>query len=43
MWGVIAVDGKVEVEAKYEEVVIHADGTVDLTVRLGKVITKKLP
>ena len=43
VWGVIAVDGKVEVEARYEAVVIHTDGTVDLTVRPGKVITKKLP
>ena len=43
IWGVIAVDGKVEVEPRYEEVVIHTDGTVDLTVRPGKVITKKLP
>ena len=43
IWGVIAVDGKVEVEPRYEDVVIHRDGTVDLTVRPGKVITKKLP
>lgn len=43
IWGVIAVDGKVEVEARYEEVVLHTDGTVDLTVRPGKVITRKLP
>ena len=43
IWGVIAVDGKVEVEARYEDVVIHTDGTVDLTVRPGKVISKKLP
>ena len=42
IWGVIAVDGKVEIEAKYEDVVIHTDGTVDLTVRAGKVISKKL-
>ena len=42
IWGVIAVDGKVEVEARYEDVVIHSDGTVDLTVRPGKVISKKL-
>ena len=42
IWGVIAVDGKVEVEARYEDVVIHSDGTVDLTVRQGKVISKKL-
>ena len=38
----IAVDGKVEVEARYEDVVIHSDGMVDLTVRPGKVISKKL-
>ena len=43
IWGVIAVDGKIEVEPRYEDVVIHRDGTVDLTVRPGKVITKKLP
>ena len=43
IWGVIAIDGKVEIEPKYEGVMIHADGTVDLTVRRGKVITKKLP
>ena len=43
IWGVIAVDGKVEVEARYEDVVIHSDGRVDLTVRPGKVISKKLP
>ena len=43
IWGVIAVDGKMEVEAGYEGVDIHTDGTVDLTVRRGKVITKKLP
>ena len=43
IWGVIAIDGKVEIEPKYEGVMIHTDGTVDLTVRRGKVITKKLP
>lgn len=43
MWGVMAVDGKMEVEARYEDVHIHTDGTVDLTIRQGKVITKKLP
>lgn len=43
IWGVMAVDGRVEVEARYEDVVVHTDGTVDLTVRPGKVITKKLP
>lgn len=41
-WGVMAVDGKMEVEARYEEVVIHTDGTADLTVRQGKVISVKL-
>ena len=43
IWGVMAVDGRVEVEARYEDVVVHTDGTVDLTVRPGMVITKKLP
>ena len=43
VWGVMAVDGKIEVEPRYEDVIIHTDGTVDLTVRQGKVITKKLP
>lgn len=43
MWGVMAVDGKMEVEARYEDVHIHTDGTVDLTIRQGKVIRKKLP
>lgn len=42
IWGVIAVDGRMEVEVRYEEVVIHTDGTVDLTVRLGKVISMRL-
>ena len=43
IWGVMAVDGKIEIEPRYEDVVIHTDGTVDLTVRPGKVITRKLP
>ena len=42
IWGVIAVDGKVEVEPRYEDVVIHTDGTVDLTVRQGKRISLQL-
>lgn len=42
MWGVIAVDGKVEVEPRYKDVVIHTDGTVDLTLRPGKTVIKKL-
>ena len=40
IWGVIAVDGKVEIEAKYEGVEIRPDGTVVLTVGKGKI--KKL-
>ena len=43
IWGVMAVDGKMEIEPRYEDVMIHTDGTVDLTVRPGKVITRKLP
>ena len=42
IWGVMAVDGKIEVEARYEGGELHADGTVDLTVRRGKVISMKL-
>ena len=42
-WGVIAIDGRVEVEPRYEKVVLHEDGTADLTSASGKVITKKLP
>ena len=42
MWGVIAVDGKVEIEPGYEGVVIRPDGRVELTVRPGKVISLKL-
>ena len=38
----IAVDGKVEVEPKYEDVVIHADGTVELTVFNGKTVVMRL-
>ena len=41
-WGVMAVDGKIEVEPRYEEVELHADGTADLTVRHGKVIVMRL-
>ena len=41
-WGVIAIDGRVEVEPRYEKVVLHEDGTAELTVFKGKVITKKL-
>ncbi|MGN0874717.1 MAG: hypothetical protein ACI4OZ_05980 [Akkermansia sp.] len=41
-WGVMAVDGRTEVEPRYEHVVIWPDGQVDLTVRPGKVIRRKL-
>ena len=41
-WGVIAIDGRIEVEPRYEKVVLHEDGTAELTVFKGKVITKKL-
>ena len=41
-WGVIAIDGRVEVEPRYEKVVLHEDGTADLTISSGRVITKKL-
>ena len=42
-WGVIAIDGKVEVEPRYEKVVLHRDGTAELTTTGGRVVTKKLP
>ena len=42
IWGVIAVDGKMEVEPKYEKVEIRTDGTVELTVFNGKTVIKKL-
>ena len=42
-WGVMAIDGKVEVEPRYQKVVIHRNGRVDLTIVRGKVITQKLP
>ena len=41
-WGVVAVDGRVEIEPRYEKVVLHKDGTVELTVFKGKVIRRKL-
>ena len=43
IWGVIAVDGKMEIEPKYEKVEIRSDGTVELTVFNGKTVVKKLP
>lgn len=42
-WGVMAIDGKVEVQPRYQEVVLHRNGRVDLTVTRGKVVTRKLP
>lgn len=42
-WGVLAIDGKVEVEPRYQEVVIYQNGMVDLTVVRGKIVSKKLP
>lgn len=41
-WGVMALDGKVIVEARYQEVAIERNGTVHLTVFPGKVKTIKL-
>ena len=40
-WGVIAIDGKMEIEPKYEKVEIRTDGTVELTVFHGKTLIKK--
>ena len=42
IWGVIAIDGKVEIEPRYEGVEIRSDGTVELTVFNGKTVVKKL-
>ncbi len=41
-WGVMALDGKVVVEARYQEVDIEYNGTVHLTIIPGKVKTIKL-
>ena len=41
-WGVMALDGKVVVEARYQKVEIENNGTVHLTVIPGKVKTIKL-
>ena len=41
-WGVMALDGKVVVEARYQKVDIECNGTVHLTVIPGKVKTIKL-
>ena len=42
IWGVIAVDGKVEIEPRYEKVEIRPDGTVELTGVNGKKVVKRL-
>ena len=41
-WGVLAIDGKVEVLARYEHVELFPDGSAELTVFSGKVISRKL-
>ena len=41
-WGVMALDGKVVVEARYQKVEIEKDGTVHLTIIPGKVKIIKL-
>ena len=41
-WGVMAVDGKTEIDPRYEAVVIHPDGLVELTIRPGRVVTREL-
>lgn len=41
-WGVIMLDGKVVVEARYSHVEINENGTVRLTIIPGKVKTVKL-
>lgn len=41
-WGVMALDGRVVVEARYQKVSIENNGTVHLTVIPGKVKTIKL-
>ena len=43
LWGVIALDGKVEVEPRYGKVVLYKDGTAEMTSTGGRVVTKKLP
>ncbi|MGM9779710.1 MAG: hypothetical protein ACI3ZD_15475 [Prevotella sp.] len=42
IWGVIAIDGKVEIEPRYEGVEIQPDGTVKLTVYHGKTVIRRL-
>ena len=42
VWGVIAIDGRVEIEPRYEKVEIRTDGTVELTVFNGKTVIERL-
>lgn len=41
-WGIIAVDGKMMVEPKYQEVAINENGTAILTFVTGKKTSVKL-
>ncbi|MDO4172724.1 MAG: WG repeat-containing protein [Prevotella sp.] len=41
-WGVIAVDGKMMVEPRYEEINISEDGMAELIIYKGKSIKLKL-
>ena len=41
-WGVIALDGRMVVEPKYEDVEIFEDGTAELTGVNGKKVVKRL-
>ena len=41
-WGVIALDGRIVVEPKYEDVEIFEDGTAELTVFKGKKIRMRM-
>ena len=43
IWGVIAIDGRVEIEPRYEGVVIRPDGKVELMLYGGKTVVKRLP
>lgn len=43
IWGVIAIDGRVEIEPRYEGVELRPDGTVELMLYGGKTVSKKLP
>lgn len=41
-WGIMAVDGKMVVEPKYEDAEVFQDGTAVLTVYKGKTVLRKL-